>query len=55
MNANYTPVGPLLRCLFAVAALSATLTCGRFIDWLAHSQTSGSVLEAAVQSVKASS
>jgi hypothetical protein len=55
MNANYTPVRPLLRCLFAMAALSATLTCGVFIDWLAHCEASGSVQEAAVQGIKARS
>lgn len=55
MNANYTPVRPLLRCLFAGTALSATLICGVFIDWLAHSEASGNFRVAAAQGVKAGS
>jgi hypothetical protein len=55
MNANYTQVRPLLRCLFAVAARSATLTCGMFIDWLAHSEAAGIAQEVAMQGVKARS
>jgi hypothetical protein len=36
MTTNYAPARPLLRFVFAAAALMATLACGAFIDELAQ-------------------
>jgi hypothetical protein len=55
MNATYIPIRPLFRCLFAAAALSATLGCGAFIDGLARTDATGSLQEAGVQIAKARS
>jgi hypothetical protein len=49
MNATYIPIRPLFRCLFAAAALSATLGCGVFIDSLARTDPPGNLQEAGVQ------
>jgi hypothetical protein len=36
MIPTYTPIRPLIRCVFAAAALVATLACGAFVDGLAR-------------------
>jgi hypothetical protein len=54
MTVPYMPIRPLFRCLFAVAALTATLTCGALIDSLASHDAPGSLHQASVQIAKAS-
>jgi len=36
MNRTYAPIRPLIRCVFAAAALVATLACGAVVDGLAR-------------------
>jgi hypothetical protein len=40
MNPNYTPIRPLIRCVFVAAAIAATLVCGAFVDGLARAYSS---------------
>jgi hypothetical protein len=51
MNPSYTPIRPVIRCLFATAALATTILCGAFVDGLARGYTSEALHAAAAQQI----
>ena len=49
MNATYTPTRPILRTVFAIIAIVATLTTGAAIDGLAQHYAANAVTPASTQ------